>query len=172
MNVVERRLLEAVEFSSYIASFAEPGREILFVESYTYTVDAQDVDIDNTAAQDFPLIMDSDSDFICTALSGAAVISEPVIADPANGNSCTEFSPSLLVQLRDEAKGKTFFNIPTPLPLIAGAGGFPFLLSSPRVIRPRSTITVSAEAAASDVVFSSFFFSLHGGKIYYAGPTP
>jgi len=117
------------------------------------------------------LVMDSDSDFILTAMSGAAVISAPVIAVPANGNTVTEFSPALLIQITDQASGKTYFNGPTPLPLIAGAGGYPFLLSSPRIVRPRSTLTVSAQGAAAAVTYERFMFSLHGAKIFYAGAT-
>lgn len=172
MNVRERRLLDTVRHTSYVASFAEPGRQVIGVEPYAYVVDEVGLELTNAAAQEFELIMDSDSDFVATWASGAAVVADPVIADPANGNTCTEFAASILVQITDQSSGKTWYNQPTPLALIAGAGGFPFIMASPRVIRPRGTLTVSVQAAVSGVEFSAFYFALHGGKIYYAGPTP
>lgn len=172
MNARDRRLLDTVKFSSYVASFAEPGRHVLGVESYAYVVDQTGLTLTSAAAQEFELVMDSDSDFVATFASGAAIVQAPVIGSPANGNTCTEFAASILVQITDQASGKTWYNQPTPLPLIAGAGGFPFIMASPRVIRPRGALTVSVQAAASGVTFSAFYFALHGGKIYYAGPTP
>jgi len=171
MNVVERRLLDTVEFSSYIASFADPNRQVLAIEPYVYSVDEGGVNITSAAAQSFDLVMDSDSDFILCTMSGAAVISVPAIAVPANGNTVTEFSPALLIQITDQASGKTYFNIPTPLALIAGAGGYPFILSSPRIVRPRTTLSIAAQGAVAGVTYERFMFSLHGAKIYYAGPT-
>jgi hypothetical protein len=174
VNEAQRRILDIVQFSNWIATFGEPGRTILGIESYTYSVDAQGVDLATTTApatgsQDFPLVMDSDSDFVVCFLSGGAVISAPEIESPANANRCVEFSPAILVQITDEAAGKTYFNVPTPLPLIAGAGGFPFVLTSPRIVKPKSTLQITATAFVEGVTFSDFFFSLHGAKIYYAG---
>ena len=172
MNALDRRLLDTVRFSSYIASFAEPGRQVIAVEPYAYVVDEVDLELTDAAAQEFELVMDSDSDFVATFTSGAVVVAEPAIVSPANGNSCTEFAGSVLVQITDQTSGKTWYNQPTPLPLIAGAGGFPFIMASPRVIHPRGALTVSVQGAASGVEFSAFYLALHGAKIYYAGPTP
>jgi hypothetical protein len=166
MNEFERHLLDTVQFSTYIASFADQSRKVLAIENYAYSVDALGVDIDDTEAQDFNLIMDSDSDFVVVYMSGGALIDTgPVVA---NGTRVTEFSPALLIQITDQAAGKTYFNIPSLLPLIAGAGGFPYLMAAPRIIHPRTTLTVSAQGAASGAVFNDFYFTLHGAKIYYA----
>lgn len=173
LNEFSRRLMDMIQFNSWIASFADPSRQILAIENYAYCIDALAVDIEDGSPADFPLIMDSDSEFIATYISGAARIDDgPTVS---NGTRCTEFSPSILIQITDQSSGNTWFNAPTPLPLIAGAGGFPFLMASPRVIRPRSTLSVHAEIAdnggATPVLFSDFFFAIHGAKIYYAGPT-
>jgi hypothetical protein len=166
MNLFERSLLDAIEFSDYIGSFADPSKRVLGVENYAYSVDRRAVNITDAAAQDFQLVMDSDSDFVVCYMSGGARINiGPVVA---NGTRCVEFSPALLVQITDQASGKTYFNRPTPLPLIAGAGGFPFLMSSPRIVKPRSTLTVSAQGAVSGATFNDFMFTLSGAKIYYA----
>lgn len=175
MNEFQRRLLDTVRFNSWVASFADPARQLLGLESYTYSVDAHGTLLDATASKDFPLVMDSDSEFLCVYVAGAGRITTPVIADPANGNQVVEFSPSMVVQITDEAAGKTWFDQLTPLPLIAGAGGFPFILSSPRVVKPRSTLTITAQMLATgapSVVSTDVFFALHGAKLYYAGNTP
>lgn len=162
MNEHQRRLLDAMEFSSYIAAFAEPGRQILGIDYYAYTVDQQAVNITSAAAQQFQLIMDSDSDFVLTMMSGGSRIAAGAFPTKV------EFTPALLIQITDQSSGKTFFNMATPLPLIAGSMGFPFLLSSPRVIKPRTTLTVQAQGAVAGAVFNDFFFVLNGAKIYYA----
>lgn len=171
MNEFQRRLLDTIAFNSWVASFSDPARQLLGLESYTYTVDARAIALNNNA-QDFNLIMDSDSEFLCVYVAGASRVTVPDIANPANGNLVTEFSPALTVQITDQAAGKTWFDQPTPLPLVAGAGGFPFILSSPRVVKPRSTLTVEAAMLATpapQAVSSDFFFALHGAKLYYAG---
>ena len=176
MNEFQRKLLDTVRFTSWIAAFADPARTLIGVEAYSYVVDARGAAIDQLTAQSFNLVMDSDSEFACTYISGAAVISAPVIGAPANGNQVTEFSPSLEIQVRDQSSGRTWFDIPTPLPLIAGAGGFPFILASPRISKARSTITVEAKGSFHNgppsATFEDFMFCLHGAKLYYAGPTP
>lgn len=164
MNEHWRRLLDVVEMSSYIASFAEPGREILLIEPYTYSIDQLGVGITSAAPQSFNLIMNSDSDFIATGFAGGARVSTA----GAISTRQVEFTPSLLIQITDQAAGKTYFNRATPLGLIAGVAGFPFLLSSPRIIKPRTTLSVSAQGAVAGATFADFFFSIHGAKIYYA----
>lgn len=166
MNEFERRLLDVIGYSSYIATFADPARQILGIEGYAYSVDALAANVTSAAPADFDLIMDSDSDFVVCYLAGAARIDNgPTVA---NGTRCTEFSPGLLVQITDQSSGKTYFDKPTPLPLIAGAGGFPYIMSSPRVIKPRSTLTVTAQGAIAGAQYDDFFFALHGAKVYYA----
>lgn len=175
MNEAQRRLLDTVRYNSWVASFADPARQLLGLESYTYSLDKRAIALDATAPQSFDLVMDSDSEFLCVYVAGAGRITTPVIATPANGNTVTEFSPSMVVQITDQAAGKTWFDQVTPLPLVAGAGGFPFVLSSPRIVKPRSTVTVQAQMLATgapSVVSADFLFALHGAKLYYAGPTP
>ena len=167
MNEFWRRLLDVVQLSSYIGSFADPAREVLLIEPYTYSIDALGVNITSAAAQSFNLIMNSDSDFVVTGMSGGALINTGPTTP--NGTRCVEFTPSLLVQILDQSSGKTWFNRPTPLGQLAGAGGFPFLLTSPRVIPPRVTLSVSAQGAVAGATFNNFYFSMHGAKIYYAG---
>lgn len=165
MNEHQRRLLDIVEMSSYIATFADPSREIVLIEPYTYSLDQIACNITSLVSGSFDLVMNSDSDFVVTMFSGGARIQSN--ASPS-GPRIVEFSPALLVQILDQASGKTYFNQPTPLPMIAGAMGFPFLLTSPRVIKPRTTLTVTAVGARTNIVNNDFFFSLHGAKIFYA----
>lgn len=166
MNEFRRRLLDVVEYSDYIYSFADPSREVLLVESYAYSVDALGVNITSAAAQSFNLVMNSDSDFVATGFTGGALIA----AGPTtpNGTRCVEFTPALLVQVTDQSSGKTYFNRPTPLGLLAGAAGFPFLLASPRIIRPRTTLSISAQGAVAGATYNNFYFTILGAKIFYA----
>lgn len=166
MNEFKRRLLDTVEMSDYIASFADPSREVLLIEPYTYSIDALAVNITSAAAQSFNLAMNSDSDFVATGLAGGALVNTGPTT-PA-GTRCVEFTPALLVQITDQSSGKTYFNRPTPLGLMAGAGGFQFLFASPRIVKPRVTLSVSAQGAVAGATYNNFYFCIHGAKIFYA----
>lgn len=164
MNEFQRRLLDAIEYSDYIATFADPAKKILGIESYTYTVDAPAANlVPGANASLFNVIMDSDSDFVMTYMSGGAVV----------GTSAPfrnfEYDPSITVQITDQSSGRTYFNMPTPMALVAGAAGYPFILTSPRVVKPRVTLTVAAGVIAQATqTYVGFAFCFHGAKIYYA----
>lgn len=170
MNEFQRKLMDAIQYSSYIASFADPSRTILAIANYSYAVDARGIALDNTAAQNFNLPMDSDSDFVCCSLAGGGRIATAIPSPPApaDANQVVEFAPAIVVQITDQSSGKTWFNMPTPAALVAGAGGFPYLLTSPRVVKPKTTLTVSAQGVVPGTVYADFFFALHGAKVYYA----
>lgn len=159
MNEFRRKLLDAVKATDYIATFAQPGRPIVAIDNYTYTVDGQTLtaNITQTQSQSFNVIMDTDSDFVCTYLSGFG---------RATGAQSLLVNPAMLVQIKDQASGRTWFNIPSPMPMICGQGGFPLLMTSPRVIKPRTTLTVTAISAQAQT-FTGFFFCFHGSRIFY-----
>jgi hypothetical protein len=160
VNEFWRKLCDITLTDNPVTKFADPTRKIVGVDNYTYTVDGNTLsaDITATASQTFPIIMDSDSDFVCFYFSGYA---------RATGGSVMILNPAVLVQITDKSSGRTFFNRPAPMPLMAGQGGFPFLLNSPRVIKPRTTLEVTAISAQVQS-FSGFYFCLHGSRIYYA----
>lgn len=175
MNEGERRLLDTIRQNSYIATFADPSKQVLGCEFYCYSIDEVGLTFDALATQSFPIIMDSDSDFIITGITAGVVVSAPTITSPANGNRVVEYSPGLTLQVLNESSGKTWFNNPTPLPIVCGTGGFPALMINPRVIKTRSTLQVSVGRpfyqASDDNTpdYSAFYFTLIGAKIYYAG---
>lgn len=159
MNEFWRKLLDTVEYSDYIATFADPTRKIVAIDTYSYSVDknALTANITATAPQSFDVVMDTDSDFVCTYFAGCG---------RALGSTLMQVNPAMLVQITDRASGKTFFNQAAPMPMICGQAGFPFLLTSPRVIRPRSTLTLTARSAQVQS-FTGFYFALHGARIFY-----
>lgn len=167
MNEFERTLLDVIGFTDYIAAFAQPNRQIALIDNYGYSVDytSAAAPVNDATVRTFNIVMDTDSDFILTQVSGAALVPN----DPINPTGVTflRYNPAILVQITDNYSQKTWFNIPTLLPLIAGAGGFPFILPSPRIIPPRTTVTVTAQGAGSGEVFPSFFLTLNGSRIFY-----
>jgi hypothetical protein len=160
MNEFWRELLDTVGYSDYIATFADPARKVIFIDTYSYIVDGNTLsaDITATAPQSFNIIMDTDSDFVCTYFAGFG---------RATGSTLMMVNPAMLVQISDRASGKTFFNQAAPMPMICGQGGFPFLLTSPRVVKPRTTLTLTARSAQAQS-FTGFYFAMHGGRIFYA----
>ena len=159
MNEFQRKLLDEVATNDYIAAFADPKREILAIDNYSYSVRFGDdgLVINDTAERVRNLDMDTDSTFIMTYISGCARAAgvEPLI-----------YNPSVLVQITDQSSMKSYFNRPTLMPLIAGAGGFPFLTGSPRIVAPRSTLKITAIAATTQA-FTYVNLSFGGGRIFY-----
>ena len=148
-----------VEYTDYVATFADPSRQIVDIDTYTYTIDGDvlSANITQTAPQVFNTQMVGDCDFVLFYLSAFARI---------NGQQVMTVNPAILVQIAEPTTGRTFFAGPSPLPLVAGQGGFPFLLPGPRVIRARSQLQatfISAQAQA----FSGIYFCYHGARIWY-----
>lgn len=158
MNEFYRRLYDIVGRNSYIASFADPNREILDIDNYSYSVEnSAATPINNVTVRAFDIPMDTDSDFVFTYISGAAVL---------NGETTLTLNPAILLQIFDQSSGRNYFNAPVPMGIIAGYAGFPFLLTSPRVVRARTTLTVTA-IAAQNVIFNTFALSFGGSRIFY-----
>lgn len=158
-NAFRTQLLDMVEYTDYVATFAEPGREIVDIDNWTYFVDGETLsaDITATAAQVFLTPMAGDNDFVLFYMAGMGRVT---------GTTVLSANPALLVQIADLTTGRTFFSAPSPMPMIAGCGGFPYMLPGPKVIPPRSTLrttVVSAQAQA----FSGFYFCFHGSRIWY-----
>lgn len=160
MNEFWRKLCDEVGQTDYISTFADPSRQIIGIDDYSYVIDGETLtaNITQTVSQSFNVIMDSDSDFVLTYFSGFA---------RAVATTVMIINPAILIQIKDQSSGRTYFNTPSPMAMLCGQGGFPFLLTSPRVIKPRTTLTVTAIAAQAKT-FSGFYFCLHGSRIYYA----
>lgn len=157
LNEFHRKLFDTIGANSYVGLFADPTREILSIEPYTYSVVADGLTLTATLQQ-FEITMDSDSDFVAVFASGCATSAGsayPIVADP-----------DIVIQIRENWSGKTWFNVPTLMPLVAGQGGYPHIMQSPRLIPPRTTISVFAGADWTQT-YTGFHFSLHGGRIYY-----
>lgn len=163
MNEFWRKLCDEVQATDYISTFADPTREILHIDNYTYSIDGNTLTapITASASQSFNVVMDSDSDFVCTYLSGFGRS-----AASALGATIMIINPAMLVQITDRASARTWFNRPSAMAMLCGQGGFPFLLTSPRVIKARTTINVTA-ISAQVVSFTGFYFCFHGSRIYY-----
>lgn len=158
MNEFWRKLLDIVGGNSYVAMFADPNREILNIDNYAYVVENDATTPVNLATvREFNVDIDSNSDFVLLEIAACAIL---------NGETTPRLNPAILTQIIDRSSARTFFNTPTMLPHIAGFAGFPFLLTSPRVIKARSTLTITAQAA-QNVTFSGFFMALRGARIYY-----
>jgi hypothetical protein len=180
MNTFHRELLDMVGATDYIATFADPGRPIVDIEPYTYTIDGDTgVNINQVTPQSFLTPMDGDADFVLTYLSGFA-------RNVASTYGATILipNPALLIQIKELNSGRNFFagagttlsflagtGILTPsglapMPMVAGQGGFPFLLTSPKVLRARSTLQTTAIACQA-TTFNGFYLSFHGARIWY-----
>lgn len=158
-NAFWTQLLDLVEYTDLIATFADPSKTIVDIEPYSYTIDgdALTANITATAAQSFITQMQGDADFVMTATSGFG---------RAQGSTALLVNAAILVQILDQSSGRTFFDQPTPLPFIAGQMGFPYLLPGPRVIKARSSLKTTAISCQVQT-FTGFYLTFHGARIWY-----
>lgn len=152
-------LLDMVQHTDYIATFADPARKIVDIEPYIYSIDGDvlSANITATAAQTFLLPMYGDNDFIMIGINGFGRIpaSTAMIANPA-----------IMVQIIDQSSARSYFAGPMPMPMIAGQGGFPYLLTGPRTVHARASLKVTAQSAQVQS-FNGFYMSFLGARIWY-----
>lgn len=156
-NAFRTQLLDMVGYTDLVATFADTGRPIVDIDTFTYSIDSNGPLITPAAPATFTTQMAGDNDFVLFSMSGMG---------RDNGTTDLMFNPALLVQITDATQGRTFFDRACPMPLIAGAGGWPFLLTGPKVLRARTTLKTTFSCAQARN-FSGVYFCFHGGRIWY-----
>lgn len=165
LDEIQTRYLEVLNSSPYLKSVLQPGRLAVEIEYYCYNgqIGTAAIPLAPNVPQTVTFDTQADSDFAVTFITGA-------VQEVANG--AMNFNDNVAIQFLDTSTGKTYFSVPTVMGLVSGAGGFPYVLPAPRVIRPNTTIQVTA--INRDTVVNggagpvTFFFALHGTRIFYA----
>lgn len=158
MNDFERRLLDVMQNSNYIAAVARSNANILGIDTFSYNLGP------NQGLAAVPALgsasalaqIQADSDFALTYMS-ASVVQAGVI----------NTLPVATIQVTDTGTGKTFYSAPTLIGLVTGNLGFPFLLPSPRVIAPNVNLKVDVTNVVAGAVAMDFFITFIGARIYY-----
>lgn len=162
-NAFQSKYLELLARHPYMRSVVAQDRKIIGLESYTYNVTigtaARPLTLANLAVS-AQLITLSDSDFVFDQMSACVNL-------VANGDM--QFNRNLTLQILDQGTGKLFFSEPTLFGLVAGAGGFPYVFPSPRVVAPNSSLTFTAQNLDTGQNFNQMFVALHGTRVFYAG---
>ena len=161
MNQFQRKYLDLLKQTDYISAVARPGRNIVNIDYFVYTArvgtDAVPIPVLGTGRANVQ--MQADSDFVMTYISSAA---------SGVGTGTINTTAAATVQLTDTGSGKTYFSAPTVLQAIGGYGGFPFLLSSPRVLNPNTILQIDIANLSSTIALGGVFFAFHGARIFYA----
>lgn len=162
----QARYIEILNNSPYVASVRKPGREIVDIAYYAYNgrVGTDAVPLANGVAQAQTFDTQSDSDFVLSFISAT-------VQETAGGPM--QYNDNVQLQIQDLSTGKLFFNVPTTLGLVSGAGGFPLVLPAPRVLNPNTAIAITAinrdpvvNGGAGPV---GLYYAFHGTRIFYAG---
>lgn len=154
MNDFERRALDIAQSSTYLTLYARQGQQIVGIEYFGYAVEIDNV-AQNAAASGIFQVQ-SDSDFVCTYLSGISYNPTTGGVDPV---------PIGLIQITDTGSGKTFFNQPAFMGLVFGQGGYPFLLPAPRLIAPNTNIQYNVTNL--NTAARNFHIIMLGARIFY-----
>lgn len=160
-NAFTTQLLDMVQYTDYIATFADPARKLIEIEPYSYFIDGNvlPAPITQTASQTFDTQMQGDNDFVLLSMNQFARVA---------GATSLIVNPALLVQITERTTGRTFFSGPSPLPIIAGQGGFGFLMLGAKTIKARSTLRTTAISAQAQS-FDGFYFAFNGYRLWYEG---
>lgn len=159
MNDFQRRFLDLLQTSSYVATAARQGQKIVNIDFFSYNKrlgTAAATIANGAAAQDFIQIQ-ADSDFVLTQISG----------DVVNAGGNTVANPNVTLQLTDTGSGKTFYSEPTLFGLVTGRSGFPYLMPAPRVINPNTNVKIDVVNNTGGAL-NGVFLALQGARIYYA----
>jgi len=74
--------------------------------------------------------------------------------------------PLVSMQVFDTSSGRQQFNVPVPVPAIAGDGQFPFILPEPRLLVPKSTITIELSNYSAATTYVNLHILMIGTKIF------
>ena len=154
MDDFQRRALDIAQTSTYLTYLAKQGKTISAIEYFAYNLNFTGIGASATVNNNIQI--QADSDFVCVYLAGSQQLPSGV-TNVQTG----------LIQLTDTGSGKTLFNIPAFGGLVLGQGGYPFLLPAPRTFAAQTAVSV-AWTDLTAVANSSFYFLMHGARIYYS----
>lgn len=103
--------------------------------------------------------LEADSDFLINKLTFA-------VYDAADGALVA--APNLTVQITDSASGRTLFDEAQPIVSIAGTGELPFVPPVAKLIRAKSTMTVTFANRSSATLYN-IALTFAGTKLYLRG---
>jgi len=149
MQSFAARSLQMSSMSAYLTDFLRPGQDINAVDFFVYN----GIGTDSTV-NFFFIETQSDSDFVLVAIAGST---GPILD---SGGPFVLFGGPL--QITDTGSGKTFFSEPTPAWMVTGFNGIPFVLPTPRLLMPNTTLRVDVEYG--------YTLSLIGLRLYYSAP--
>lgn len=151
-NDFERRMLDVIKSSEFIASIARKDKNIVAIEYYAYNTSLTGI-LTLTQAT-LGIQVQADSDFAITYCAGAVVSAGAIVG-----------APLLTVQYTDTGSGKTFYSAPTLFGIVHGTGGLPYFLPAPRVLAPNTNINIAANNLSA--VTYDVYISLMGARVYY-----
>lgn len=103
--------------------------------------------------------LDADADFLWQKFTAYAAIggASQTLADGV--------IPSFTITITDTASGRSLMNSPVPLAALAGNGGLPFILPTPKIFQSRGTINVQVQNIGNST-YSALYLLFIGTKLF------
>lgn len=80
--------------------------------------------------------------------------------------SSTTIVPLVTIVITDTGSGRQLSNTPISIPALFGTAELPFILPTPKVYKPRSSISITVANYSAATTYN-LRINLHGAKIWY-----
>lgn len=74
--------------------------------------------------------------------------------------------PLCTILITDTGSGRRLMNEAIPIPALFGNGQLPFILPTPKVFKPQSTISIQVANYSAASTYN-LYISIHGAKLWY-----
>lgn len=151
----EQAYIRRLMSDTYLRDAARPGRQVLDVAPFWY----------NASYTGFNLSLNTQSALIETQADSDFVVSTIAMSARRVGTNTFDALPLMTLQITDQSTGKTWFNAPSMMRLVAGDQGMPAKMAAPRVIQPNAVLQL--DVTPLNMINDNAWVSIAGNRIFY-----
>lgn len=143
-----------------LAELQQNGPRLIGKDIYAYAFVFPVSELTASAQVTKSINIENDSQFLWTKATYFAFVDNSVSYDAS-----TRTIPLVTVQWRDTSSSNQIFNVPIYVENFFGTGEIPFILPEPKLLEPRTTVSVDATNQHSADAYS-LYLCMIGMKLY------